>query len=246
MGRKSRVARGLDISAAAKKMMEKALGVALTDEEYFTLEHQALESPIERDLEDFTRVYIRELEGEYWFDEYIKPLPAWSIYMPSEYAIARSILIRTPPLPELQDEAKYVAGVTEGDGNFGYLERRPEMYIRAYYSIAMRPKDADVIDYIATILRVRSSYEPHVRRGIRYLMRATKAEGLRAYLTINLMQLHFKSERRRQGAKFVVEKGYVVTPEDRDAFVKIYKPRKLTITASPEEILYYIEPTSQE
>ena len=42
MGRKSRIARGLDIGAVARKMLEKALGVALTDDEYWDLQRGKL------------------------------------------------------------------------------------------------------------------------------------------------------------------------------------------------------------
>jgi len=239
MGRKSRIARGLDIGAAARKMLEKATGTVLTDEEYFTLEHQALKSPIERDLEDFTRVYIRELEGEYWFDEYIKPLPTWSIYFPSYYEVARAILIRSPPREELENEAKYVAGIIEADGSIGFVTRYE--YIRAYTSTAMRPKDADVVETIAELWNVKPKW-----RRIPKEMREARADGLRGYLIVNLMRPHFKGKRRVEGAHFIFEKGYVVTPEDRNLFKTIYKAkRRLTHGEILEEEIY-IEPTSEE
>ena len=74
LGRKSRIARGLDIGAAARKMLEKAIGVALTDEEYWDLEHGKL--TVDEILET-RQARLVSLSQKEWWMPYVKPLPTW-------------------------------------------------------------------------------------------------------------------------------------------------------------------------
>lgn len=155
MGRKRRIARRLEISRA-KKALESlgTLGAVLTSEEYSALEREALKSPIERDLEEFEGMVLRELEAslspqeleevevveevEFFLGKEPKPLP-------------EEIVVGSPQLTRLDRVmSAWAGGLIIADGHFGTTTYK-EIY---YPYVVVKMTDRETIEKLAYLFKV--------------------------------------------------------------------------------------------
>jgi hypothetical protein len=171
-----------------------------------------------------------KLELEYWFDKYIKPLPTWVLYDIRTYRAARGHIVARAPSPELMKEGTvgYVAGVLEADGCFGYYLLRG--VYRIVLHLGMVEADRNIVDYIGKLINVSTEVKVE-REGITYRIRPV---GLRGYLLINLILPHLIAKRKRDGARYIIEKGAWVTKKELKEFIRLYKPKPKRITVVEE------------
>jgi len=226
-------------------MLEKAAGTVLTDEEYFTLEHQSLKRPTGRDLEDIERVLT---QGEFsmqeeWWEAYAEPIPTWTEYDPHVWSRIKGMIRRRPPSPQILEPLNLgrISGLIMGEVWTGYARTyRPVLrrWGRIHPRMYLEMSDKEPVQFYGKMINALA------RKHLWYY--TSRPKGLRAIILARITQPTLLGKAKEK-TQYIITHGYLVKPQIAEQFTRLYKSRKGRRTIAGSQIIeeYWLSPAEE-